>query len=93
MNDRTMSAEVRWTLGCLVGAAAMIGTLILVLLVAIALRPPVWVQVGLGVGLAIGGGALTWLVVSALGEARAARGEKGSRGEKGPRGVSPNDRP
>lgn len=84
-DDQTMSAEVRWTLGCLVGAAAMIGTLILVLLVAIALRPPVWMQVVLGVGLVIGGGALTWLVVSALGQARAARAETG------PRSVPPEE--
>ena len=62
---------MRYTFGCLVGAAAMIGTLILVALVAIALQPPTWVQVLLGVGLAIGGGALTWLVVSALGQTRA----------------------
>ncbi len=83
-DDQQLRAEVRWTLGCLVGAAAMIGTLILVLLVAIALRPPVWMQVLLGVGLAIGGGALTWLVVSALGEARSVRQEPG------PRGVPPD---
>ena len=82
-DDQTMSPEVRWTLGCLVGTAAMIGTLILVLLVAIALRPPVWMQVLLGIGLAIGGGALTWLVVAALGEARAR--------DKGPRGLPPSD--
>ncbi len=86
-DDQQLRAEVRWTLGCLVGAAAMIGTLILVLLVAIALRPPVWVQVLLGVGLAIGGGALTWLVVSALGEAKAAREDPG------PRGVPPGSAP
>lgn len=77
--DNRLRAEVRWTLGCLVGAAAMIGTLILVLLVAFALRPPVWMQVMLGIGLAIGGGALSWLVVSALGEARASREEPGPR--------------
>lgn len=78
-DEKELRAEVRWTLGCLVGAAAMIGTLILVLLVAFALRPPVWMQVMLGIGLAIGGGALSWLVVSALGEARAIREEPGPR--------------
>lgn len=78
-DEKELRAEVRWTLGCLVGAAAMIGTLILVLLVAFALRPPVWMQVMLGIGLAIGGGALSWLVVSALGEARATREERGPR--------------
>ncbi len=69
---------MRYTLGCLVGAAAMIGTLILAALVAIALQPPTWVQVLLGIGLAVGGGALTWLVVTALGSTR-------TRNEKGPR--------
>ena len=83
--DQQLRPEVRWTLGCLVGAAAMIGTLILVLLIAIALKPPVWMQVMLGVGLAIGGGTLTWLVVSALGQARA------TRSEPGPRRVPPTD--
>ncbi|HEV3473265.1 MAG TPA: hypothetical protein VG408_08695 [Actinomycetota bacterium] len=85
-DEQPLRAEVRWTLGCLVGTAAMIGTLILVLLVAIALRPPVWVQVALGVGLAIGGGALTWLVVAALGQARAAREDTG------PHSVPPSGR-
>lgn len=83
-NDQELRPEVRWTLGCLVGAAAMIGTLILVLLIAIALRPPVWMQVVLGVGLAIGGGTLTWLVVAALGQARA-------RQEAGPHSVPPKE--
>ncbi len=85
-DDQPLRAEVRWTLGCLVGTAAMTGTLILVLLVAIALRPPVWMQVLLGVGLVIGGGAITWLVVAALGEARAAREDTR------PRSVPPSDR-
>ena len=59
---------VRWTLGCLVAAVAMVGVLILVLLVAIALSPPAWVQVLLGVALALGGAALAWLVATALGQ-------------------------
>ena len=59
---------VRWTLGCLVAAVSMVGVLILVLLVAIALSPPVWVQVLLGVALALGGAALAWLVATALGQ-------------------------
>ena len=78
---------MRYTFGCLVGAAAMIGTLILVALIAMALQPPTWVQVLLGVGLAVGGGALTWLVISALGQSR-------TRTEKtGPRPVTRRDEP
>lgn len=71
--------QVRYTVGCLVGAAAMIGTLILVALIAIALQPPTWVQVALGVGLAAGGGALTWLVATALGRSRPRPDESGPR--------------
>jgi threonine/homoserine/homoserine lactone efflux protein len=58
--------EVRWGVGCLVAGAALVGVVILVLLVAIALSPPTWVQVVLGVLLAAGGAALAWLVASAL---------------------------
>ena len=62
-----MPAELRWTVGCLVGSLATVGTLILVALVAIALSPPTWIQVVLGVGLACGGAILAWLVAEALG--------------------------
>ena len=68
-----MRPEVRWTLGCLVAAAAIAGVGILVLLVAIALQPPTWVQVLIGVALAGGGAFLAWLVAAALGESRARR--------------------
>lgn len=60
--------ELRWTVGCLVASLATVGILILVFLVAIALSPPTWVQVVLGVGLAIGGAIFAWLIASALGE-------------------------
>jgi phosphate/sulfate permease len=46
----------------------MVGILILVLLVAVALSPPTWVQVLLGVALALGGAAFAWLVATALGQ-------------------------
>ncbi|MFP5353425.1 MAG: hypothetical protein ACLGIB_12790 [Actinomycetota bacterium] len=62
-----MPPELRWTVGCLVGSLATVGTLILVALVAIALSPPAWMQVLLGVGLACGGAILAWLVAEALG--------------------------
>ena len=64
---------LRWTLGCLVGAAAVVGLLILVLLVALALQPPAWVQVLVGVALVAGGATLAWLVASALGRSREGR--------------------
>jgi phosphate/sulfate permease len=71
--DPAIRPEVRWTLGCLVAAAAVAGLGILVLLVAIALQPPPWVQVLIGVALAGGGAFLAWLVASALGQSRARR--------------------
>lgn len=63
-----MPPELRWTVGCLVAALATVGLFILVLLVAIALEPPTWMQVVLGVGLVIGGAIFAWLIASALGE-------------------------
>ncbi len=68
--DRDLRPEVRWTLGCLIAFVALTGSLILVLLIAIALQPPAWVQVVLGVGLASGGALLAWLVAAALGQSR-----------------------
>ncbi len=68
---------VRWSVGCLVAAAALVGVAILVLLVSVALQPPVWVQVALGVLLAIGGAILAWLVAAALGQA--SRSQPGGR--------------
>ncbi len=51
--------------GCAVGAAATIGVVILVFLLALALQPPAWVQIAVGVGLALGAAVFTWLVASA----------------------------
>ena len=65
---RALPPELRWTVGCLVAALATVGVLILVFLIAIALSPPTWVQVVLGVGLAIGGAIFAWLIASALGD-------------------------
>ena len=68
-NDQ-MSAEVKWGVGCLVAAAAMVGLVILLMYVAFTFDLPVWAQIALGVGLTLGGGLLSWLVVSALGQSR-----------------------
>ena len=60
------SADIkRWGVGCAVGGAATIGVVILVFLVALALQPPAWVQILLGVVLAIGAAIFTWLVAKA----------------------------
>lgn len=68
--ERPLPAELRWTVGCLVATLATVGVLILVALVALALEPPTWVQVLLGVGLAVGGAVFAWLIASALGQRR-----------------------
>ena len=64
----SLPPEVRWGVGILVSTAAVVGILILVFLVAIALTPPTWLQVVLGVGLAVGGALFAWLIASALGQ-------------------------
>ena len=61
---------VQWGVGCLVGAVALIGVVLLSALIAFALQPPAWVQVVIGVVLAVGGALLTWLVAAAWGRAR-----------------------
>ncbi|MEA2452248.1 MAG: hypothetical protein QOG04_958 [Actinomycetota bacterium] len=69
-NNDQMSSEVKWGVGCLVAAAAMTGLIILLMYVAFTFDLPVWAQIALGVGLTLGGGLLSWLVVSALGQSR-----------------------
>jgi threonine/homoserine/homoserine lactone efflux protein len=68
-NDE-MSPEAKWGVGCLVGAAAMVGFVILLMYVAFTFDLPEWAQIALGVGLTIGGGLLSWLVVTALSQNR-----------------------
>lgn len=65
-----MSPEAKWGVGCLVGAAAMVGFIILLMYVAFTFDLPEWAQIALGVGLTIGGGLLSWLVVTALSQSR-----------------------
>jgi hypothetical protein len=69
--EAPLSTELRWTVGCLIASMSMVGVLILVGLVAIALSPPTWVQVVLGVGLVLGGAVFAWLIATALGQRRA----------------------
>ena len=71
--------EVRWGLGCLLSATAMTGSLILVLLIAIVLQPPTWLQVLIGIALTIGGAVFAWLVATALTKARGERTQTDSR--------------
>ena len=71
--ESELGSTARWTVGCLVGAAAIVGSLMLVLLVALALQPPEWVQVAAGVLLAGGGALLAWVVATALGRSRKRR--------------------
>ena len=70
-DDPLARPEVRWGLGCFLGAIAMIGTVILVGIIVFALNPPGWVQVVLGIGLILIGGAIAWLVAAALAKSRA----------------------
>ena len=72
-----MRPEVRWTIGIVVGLTAMVGLMILVILVSLALEPPAWIQIVMGVFLVAVACILTWLVAAALGERdrRTARNE------------------
>ena len=86
-----MSDEVRWGVGCLVGAAAITGMLILLMYVAFTFEPPLWVQLVLAAGLTVGGGLLTWLVVTALGQSKARPGRSAGTVERLPRQPDPGD--
>ncbi|MGH2808982.1 MAG: hypothetical protein ACRDKT_17090 [Actinomycetota bacterium] len=70
---------VGWGVGCLVAAAATLGVVILVFIIAVALQPPVWVQITVGVVLAIGATVLAWLVAAAVGQAKVDRKTEGGR--------------
>jgi protein-S-isoprenylcysteine O-methyltransferase Ste14 len=58
---------IQWGVGCLVGAVALVGVVLLSALIAFYLQPPAWIQVALGVILALGGALLAWLVATAWG--------------------------
>ena len=72
-SDQSKDLAVQWGVGCLVGAVALIGVVLLSALLAFALQPPTWVQIVVGVALALGGAVLTWLVATAWGRGRAER--------------------
>jgi high-affinity Fe2+/Pb2+ permease len=63
-----MSPEARWVIGVVVGLTAMVGLMILVALISIALEPPAWLQIVMGIFLVAVACLLTWLVASALGQ-------------------------
>ncbi|HET7482607.1 MAG TPA: hypothetical protein VFK89_07090, partial [Actinomycetota bacterium] len=44
-----------------------IGLLILVFMLFLAIEPPAWVQIVIGVGLAAGGAGLSWAIAAGLG--------------------------
>lgn len=70
-SDPPKDLAVQWGVGCLVGAVALIGVVLLSALIAFALQPPAWVQIVVGIVLTLGGAVLTWLVATAWGRARA----------------------
>jgi uncharacterized membrane protein len=51
----------------------MTGSLILILLVAIVLQPPTWLQVAIGISLTIGGAVFAWLLATVLARSRSQR--------------------
>jgi threonine/homoserine/homoserine lactone efflux protein len=85
--DGHMRPEMRWVIGVVVGLTAMVGLMILVVLVSLALEPPAWLQMVIGVVLVGFACLLTWLVASALGQrdrARAAQDEAEARRRTSP---------
>ena len=70
VEDPLARPEVRWGLGCFLGAIAMTGSVILVGIIVFDLNPPGWVQVVLGILLLLIGAAIAWLVAAALEKSR-----------------------
>jgi phosphate/sulfate permease len=77
-----MRPETRWAISIAVGVLSMIGMLILVALVSLALEPPTWVQILLGIGLVLGGVLMTFLVATALSSHDQAPEKSGPRSVK-----------
>lgn len=57
---------MRWVAAGIVAAAALLGLVVLVAMIAYALQPPGWVQMVLGVVMAAGAVVFAWLLASAL---------------------------
>ncbi len=57
---------VRWVAAGVVAAAALLGLLVLVAIVAYALQPPGWLQMVLGIAMAAGAAVFAWLLAAAL---------------------------
>ena len=76
---------IRWGVGCALGSVALIGVAILVFLVSLALQPPTWVQIVLGIVLTLGAAVFTWLIVAAQKSSRAVK-ERDARSTSGSRG-------
>ncbi len=57
---------MRWVAAGVVAAAALLGLLVLVAIVAYALQPPGWLQIVLGVAMAAGAAVFAWLLAAAL---------------------------
>ncbi len=72
LDDRTPSGApesddvVRWVAAGVVAAAALLGLVVLVGMIAYALQPPGWVQMVVGVVMAAGAAFFAWLLASAL---------------------------
>lgn len=70
---------MRWVAAGIVSAAALLGLVVLVAIVAYALQPPGWVQMILGVAMAAGTAVFAWLLASALRKDDGAQGSQGRR--------------
>lgn len=67
--DAPESVDVmRWIAAGIVAAAALLGLVVLVAIVAYALQPPGWLQMLLGIVMAAGAAIFAWLLASALGK-------------------------
>lgn len=63
--DHKQDSLVGWGMAVLVASAALIGLVILVLLVALALQPPAWAQILVGVLIVVGAVSFAWLLQAA----------------------------
>ena len=68
--ERKHDPLVGWGLAVLVASAALIGLVILVLVVAFALQPPVWAQILVGVLIVVGAVSFAWLLQAAMRSSR-----------------------